>query len=89
MKEFLQTYSSLMRRTITNGANKWCKQMKVLFGCLDVLEVIKNDVNPIVECATYAQERKKKDFKTRFLIHQCVDTKIFEKVGNCESLKQV
>ena len=42
--------------------------MKVLFGYQDVLEVIKNGVNPLVEDAINAhqathKEEKKKDFK--------------------------
>lgn len=67
--------------------------MKVLFGYQDVLEVIKNGVSPLAEGETDAQlamhkEEKKKDFKTLFLIHQCVDGNNFEKVGDCELSKQ-
>lgn len=55
--------------------------MKVLFGNQDVLEVIKNGVNPFVEGATTAQrtvhkEEKMKDFKALYLIHQCADVDI-------------
>lgn len=86
MKESLQTYLSLMRRITTNGASNWSYQ--------DVLEVIKNMVNPLVQGATNAQqamhkEEKKKDFKVLFFIHQCVDGDNFENVGDCESSKQV
>ena len=64
-----------------------------MFGYQDVLEVVKNVVNPLVEGATDAQrethkEKKKKDFKALFLIHQCGDGDNFEKVGDCESSKQ-
>lgn len=67
--------------------------MKVLFDYRDVLEVIKNRVNPLIEGATDTQratykEYKKKDFKALFLIHQCVNDDNFEKVGDCESSKQ-
>lgn len=46
--------------------------MKMLLGCLDVLEVIKNEMNPLVEGTTDAQrathkEGKKKDFNALFL----------------------
>lgn len=73
--------------------NKWCKQMKVLFGYHDILEVIKNDVTPLVQNATEAQqttykEEKKKDYKALFLIHQSVDGENFEKVGDCDFSKQ-
>ena len=48
--------------------------MKVVFGYQDVLEMIKNRVNPLVACATDVQQatykkEKKKDFKALFLIH--------------------
>ena len=63
--------------------------MKVLFGYQDVLEVIKNEVNPLVEGTIVAQqvmhkEDKKKDFNTLFLIHQYMDGDNFEKVYDCE-----
>lgn len=80
---------------ILNAKNddKWCKQIKVLFGYQDVLEVIKNGVNHLVVGAMDAQqvthkEEKNKDFKALFLIHQCVDGDNFEKVGDRESSKQ-
>ena len=73
--------------------DKWAKQMKVLFGYQDVLEVIKDGVTSLVEGATDAQkatfkEEKKKDYKALFLIHSCVDGDNFEKVGDCDSAKQ-
>lgn len=67
--------------------------MNVLFDYQGVLEVIKNDASPLVECATDEQqaihkEEKKKYFKALILIHNCVDTNNFEKVGDWESSKQ-
>lgn len=73
--------------------DKWCKQMNVMFGYQDVLEVIQNDVNPLIKAATDAQrtahkKEKTKDFKALYLIHQCVDADNFEKVGECTSSKK-
>lgn len=67
--------------------------MKVLFRYQYVLEVIKNNVTPLVKGATVAQrtlqeEEKIKDYKALYLIHQCVDVENFEKVGDCTSLKE-
>lgn len=80
---------------ILNAKNydKWCKQMKVLFGYQDVLEVIKNGVTPLFQNVIEAKqathkEEKKNDYKALFLIHQCIDGDNFEKVGDCDSSKQ-
>src|ERR1044072_1204818 len=67
--------------------NKWCKQMKILFGYQEVFEVVNDGVTPLVAEATAAQqatfkEEKKKDYKSLFLIHFCVDNDNFEKVGD-------
>lgn len=71
---------------------KWWGIMKVFFGYQDVLEVIKNGVSPLVKGATDARQtthkKEKKDFKTLFFIHKCVDGNNFDKVGNYESSKQ-
>lgn len=63
----------LNERTLTNlsivdakNYNNWYKEMKVLFDYQDVLEVIKNCVNPLAEGAmdvhraTHKEERKKR-----------------------------
>src|ERR1051325_7166769 len=73
--------------------DKWAKQMKVLFGYQEVLEIVTNGVTPLGEDATDARRathkvEKKKDYKALFLIHSCVDSDNFEKVGDCESAKQ-
>lgn len=67
--------------------------MIVLFCYQDVLEVIKNDVNPLVEGAIVEQktahkEEKMKYFKVLYHIHQCVDVDNFEKVDDCTSSKK-
>lgn len=66
---------------------------KDLFDYQDVLEVIKNNVNPLVEVATVTKKithkkEKKEDFKVLYLIHQSVNADNFEKVGDCTSSKQ-
>ncbi|XP_050885146.1 uncharacterized protein LOC127088269 [Lathyrus oleraceus] len=73
--------------------DKWTKQMKVLFGYQEVLEIFVNGVTQLGAKATDIQrathnEEKKKDYKALFLIHSCVDKDNFEKVGDCESAKQ-
>ncbi|XP_050918413.1 uncharacterized protein LOC127135821 [Lathyrus oleraceus] len=73
--------------------DKWAKQMRVLFGYQEVLEIVVNGVTQLGAEATDIQrathkEEKKKDYKTLFLIHSCVDNDNFEKVGDCESAKQ-
>ncbi|XP_050883175.1 uncharacterized protein LOC127086452 [Lathyrus oleraceus] len=73
--------------------DKWAKQMSVLFGYQEVLEIIANGVTQLGAEATDIQrathkEEKKKDYKALFLIHSCVDNDNFEKVGDCESAKQ-
>ncbi|XP_073221577.1 uncharacterized protein [Cicer arietinum] len=72
--------------------DKWHKQMKVLFGYQDVLDMITDGITPLGKEATAAQqakfkEDKKKDYKAIFLIHSCVDSDNFEKVGDCDSTK--
>ena len=67
--------------------------MKVLFGYQEVLEVVNDAVTPLVVEATVGQqatfmEENKKDYKSLFLIHSCVDNANFEKVGDCTSTKQ-
>lgn len=55
--------------------------------------MIKNEITTLVEGAIDAQqskhkEEKMKNYKAMFLVHQCVDANNFEKVSDCESLKQ-
>ncbi|XP_058765508.1 uncharacterized protein LOC131639000 [Vicia villosa] len=73
--------------------DKWSKQMKVLFGYQEVLDIVNNGVTPLGAEPTAAhqatfREEKKKDYKALFLIHSCVDGDNFEKVGDCESARQ-
>jgi hypothetical protein len=59
--------------------------MKVIFGVQEVLEVVNNGVEALPANPTEAQraafrEAKKKDCKTLLYIHQCEDSKVFEKI---------
>ncbi|XP_050890817.1 uncharacterized protein LOC127096266 [Lathyrus oleraceus] len=73
--------------------DKWAKQMSVLFGYQEVLEIVVNGVTQLgakatdIQRATHKKE-KKNDYKALFLIHSCVDNDNFEKLGDCESAKQ-
>src|SRR4051812_45111785 len=73
--------------------DKWSKQMKVLFGYQEVLDIVNNGVTPLGDEPTNARqatfkEEKKKDYKSLILIHSCVDGDNFEKVGDYESVRQ-
>ncbi|KAK2376919.1 hypothetical protein QL285_077661 [Trifolium repens] len=72
--------------------NRWMKQMLVLFGAQDVLELVIEGYVPVAADATDAQklaqkDTKKKDQRTLFYIHQCVDENVFEKIADSETAK--
>lgn len=72
--------------------NRWSIQMRVLFGAQDVVELVNDGVTALAENATEAQrnahrERKKKDQRALFYIHQCVDNKVFEKISEATTAK--
>ncbi|KAK2431500.1 hypothetical protein QL285_029719 [Trifolium repens] len=72
--------------------NRWMKQMTVLFGAQDVLELVTEGYVPVAADATDAQklaqkDTKKKDQKALFYIHQCVDENVFEKIADSETAK--
>ncbi|GAU25658.1 hypothetical protein TSUD_265850 [Trifolium subterraneum] len=81
--------------------DRWCAQMKVIFIFQDVLEIVNDGVEDLVADANEAQrtlhrDQKKKDGKGLFIIHQCVDSNIFEKIieeeaakGACDTLKKI
>ncbi|GAU44225.1 hypothetical protein TSUD_399890 [Trifolium subterraneum] len=65
--------------------DRWCAQMKVIFRFQDVLETVINgvvelDANADEATRTEHHELKKKDAKALFIIHQCVNPNIFEKI---------
>lgn len=67
------------------NSNRWLIQMHVLFGAQHVLDLINDGYTLVVENATKVRinmqcEKKKKDHKALFYIHQCVDTNVFEKL---------
>lgn len=68
--------------------------MCVLFDAQDFLEVVNHGYRPLAENATEAQRNvqrktRKKDHKALFYIHQCVDTKVFEKIVDATTIKTV
>ncbi|KAK2404089.1 hypothetical protein QL285_053465 [Trifolium repens] len=70
----------------------WVKQMKVIFTFQEVYEQVNEGVaalpaNASEEQRTTFREAKKKDNKGLFLIHQCVDSKVFEKIADEETSK--
>ncbi|KAK2442743.1 putative mitochondrial protein [Trifolium repens] len=70
----------------------WVKQMKVIFTFQEVYEQVNDGVaalpaNANEEQRTTFKEAKKKDNKGLFLIHQCVDSKVFEKIADAETSK--
>ncbi|XP_019451915.1 PREDICTED: uncharacterized protein LOC109354013 [Lupinus angustifolius] len=71
----------------------WHIQMKVLFDYQEVLEIVQNGYQSVGEDATEAQrstfrECKKRDCKTLFMIHQCVDESNFEKISSAKTTKE-
>ncbi|MCI04310.1 retrovirus-related Pol polyprotein from transposon TNT 1-94, partial [Trifolium medium] len=79
---------------ILDGKNfdKWCTQMKVIFGNQDVWEIITNGLENLSNNATYTQksafkELKKKDCKALFILHQCMDAANFEKIAHATYAK--
>ncbi|GAU32209.1 hypothetical protein TSUD_277890 [Trifolium subterraneum] len=77
----------------SNNWDRWSKQMKVIFRFQEVQEVIEAGITPIAANATEAEQTahralKKKDFKTMFFIHRCVDLVNFQKIDNATSSKE-
>lgn len=73
--------------------DNWCRQLKVILGFQDVWELVTNVVEKIGDDATEAQNSvhkvlKKKDCKTQFILHQCVETANIEKIGLASSTKE-
>ncbi|GAU46224.1 hypothetical protein TSUD_374700 [Trifolium subterraneum] len=71
---------------ILDGKNwdTWVKQMKVIFIVQEADEQVNTVLDPLPANATEQQrttfrETQKKDSKALFLIHRCVDSKVFEK----------
>lgn len=61
--------------------------MRVIFNVQDVSEYVAEGLQSVVENATDAQkatykEAKKKDQKTLFYIHQCVEANVFDKIAH-------
>lgn len=72
---------------------RWIAQMKVIFRFQDVAEIMNDRVLALEAIANDAQktahkEQRKKDGKSLFLIHQCVDPNVFEKIIEEETFKR-
>jgi hypothetical protein len=70
----------------------WVKQMCVIFNVQEVHEQVNNGLDPLLVNPKEAQrttsrDAKKKDNKALFLIHQCVDAKVFEKIADVVTCK--
>ncbi|GAU40816.1 hypothetical protein TSUD_398000 [Trifolium subterraneum] len=68
------------------------KQMKVIFIVQEADEQVNTILDPLPANATELQrttfrEAQKKDSKALFLIHQCVDSKVFEKIADATTSK--
>ena len=66
--------------------NKWLIQMRVWFGAQDFLNFVIEDYISVAENTTEEQrnaqrDKRKKDQKALFFVHQCVDQNVFEKIG--------
>ncbi|GAU17360.1 hypothetical protein TSUD_232360 [Trifolium subterraneum] len=79
---------------ILDGKNwdTWVKQMKVIFIVQEADEQVNTIVDPLPTNATKQQrttlrEAQKKDSKALFLSHQCVDSKVFEKIADATTSK--
>ena len=71
----------------------WCKQMKVLFLCQGLWDLVKDGVEELGEDASEEEkkehiESEKKSYKALFIIHQCLSPDNFEKVSDSESAKE-
>lgn len=67
-------------------------QMKVIFGVQKVLEIVNSGLeelpaNPIDAQQNAYREDKKKACKGLFVIHQCVDANVLEKIAEETSTK--
>ena len=76
---------------VLDGKNwdRWCVQMKVIFGYQEVTENVMEGFPDLGENPSEAQraahkESKKKDCKALFLLHQCVDPVHFLEDIRCE-----
>ncbi|MCI38788.1 retrovirus-related pol polyprotein from transposon TNT 1-94, partial [Trifolium medium] len=72
--------------------DRWCAQMKVILRFQDCLEIVTDGVGVLAEDAdeearTLHKEIKRRDAKSLFIIHQCVDPNVFEKIIEEETSK--
>ena len=72
----------------------WMILMCVLFGAQDILDLVNESYAIVAADTTKAQrnthrETRKKDQKTMFYIHQCVDLNVFGKIIDLTITKDV
>ncbi|XP_070020812.1 uncharacterized protein [Nicotiana sylvestris] len=82
-------------RLTKDNYEKWCLRMKVILGSQDVWEIIdRGYAKPDNEEALPQNEKevltktRKKDQQALTLIHQCLDTAMFEKVADATTSKE-
>nr|XP_004487747.1 uncharacterized protein LOC101505480 [Cicer arietinum] len=73
--------------------DRWRMHIRALFGFQKVLEIIKKGfeelgANPTEEQRSRFKENKKKDCKTIFILHQCLDTANFDKISYAKNAKE-
>lgn len=74
--------------------NRWMIQIHVLFDTQDILDLINDGYATVSADATEAQrnmhrEMRKKDQKSLFYIHHCMDTNVYEKIVDLTTTKVV
>ncbi|CAH9091124.1 unnamed protein product [Cuscuta epithymum] len=74
--------------------DRWCIQMKVIFGYQEVLDVVENEISSLKENPSEAErkeyrEAKKRDCKALFLLHQAVDDVHFQKISMAKTAHEV
>ena len=62
----------------------WCKQMKVLFRCQGLWDLVKDGVEALGENASEEEKKKytdseKQSYKALFIIHQCLSPENWKK----------
>ncbi|XP_019430780.1 PREDICTED: uncharacterized protein LOC109338097 [Lupinus angustifolius] len=72
--------------------NRWRIQMATIMGFQQVSEIVEDGLPEMADVTIEAQrmlykEIKKKDCKTMFLLHQCVDEAYFDKISKAKSAK--
>ena len=86
-------FSTSMYVLVGKNYDDWCAQMKVTFRFQDVTEVVQEgvqepDKNPTDAHKVAHHDLMKRDAKTLFIIHQCVDVDNFQKIRSADTTKK-